>query len=74
MADASSVDNGANDRHGTRVPLSTAATATILAAWIRRIAPRRRELFVQLDTAYVVEAEIRLTRHRKTLVRRHVPK
>ncbi|MCY7303529.1 MAG: hypothetical protein LH654_10975 [Thermoleophilia bacterium] len=74
MADAPSVDNRANDRNGARVPLGTAATPTIRAAWIRRIAPRRRELFVQLDTASVVEAEIRLTRYRTTLVRRHVPK
>ena len=30
--------------------LGTAAAATIRAAWIRRLAPERRVLFVQLDT------------------------
>jgi hypothetical protein len=57
----------------TRAALSMASTAKLRAAWIRRLAPRRRALFVQLDTGHAVEAEITLKRHGKTMVRRYLP-
>ncbi len=57
----------------TRAELATAAAATVRAAWIRRLAPRRRVLFVQLRTNHPIEAEISLLRHRKRLASRHLP-
>ena len=56
-----------------RAPLGTATASRIRAAWIRREPPGRRVLFVQVDTDHALEAEIRLIRHRKQLLRRHLP-
>jgi hypothetical protein len=50
----------------------TAAGATIRAAWIRRLAPGRRALFVQLDTTGPIEVDIRLLFARSPLLRRRL--
>ena len=51
---------------------SRAGTAAVAlrSAWIRRIAPGRRVLFVQLQTNHPVDAQIRLVRHRERLAGR----
>ena len=55
------------------VTAASGAAPTLRAAWIRRLAPGRRVLFVQIGTDHAVEAEISLIRDRTTLARRHVP-
>jgi hypothetical protein len=55
------------------VTATSAAAPTLRAAWIRRLSPGRRVLFVQIGTDHAVEAEISLIRDRTTLARRHFP-
>lgn len=53
--------------------LAAAGGVKLRAAWIRRLAPGRRVLYVQLEAARPVEATIGLSRHRRLLARRTVP-
>ncbi len=46
------------------------ATAHLRAAWVRRLAPDRRALFVQLEASRPLEATISLNRHGRTVARR----
>jgi hypothetical protein len=51
-----------------------AGSSSLRAAWIRRLAPGNRVLFVQISTDHTIEADISLVRDRHTLARRHVPR
>ena len=64
---------GTTDPRDDRATLGAAAGARLRAAWIRRLAPGRRVLFVQLETRLPVETTIGLFRDRRPLVRRQVP-
>ena len=59
------------DARRTRAPLATPAAANVRAAWIRRLAPGRRALFIQVQTNHPIDAEISLIRHRRRLAGRH---
>lgn len=71
-ADTTSAPGCANPRD-VRVLLDAAAGARLRSAWIRRLAPERRVLFVQLEAPLPVETTIRLTRRGRPLGRRHLP-
>lgn len=49
-------------------------SASLRSAWIRRLTPGHRVLFVQISTDQTVEADISLVRDSRTLARRHVPR
>lgn len=60
---------------GAAAHACTAGGTTMIvlrAAWIRRLAPRRRVLFVQIDASRPVAADITLRRRRRSLARRRV--
>ncbi len=63
----------APDPRDDRGTLGAAAGARLRAAWIRRPAPGRRVLFVQLEARLPVETTIGLFRDRRPLARRQLP-
>ena len=58
---------------GDRALQRGAAVATLRSAWIRRLAPGQRVVFVQLEANHAVEAELTLLRVRRSVARRHLP-